>query len=140
MRPQEIKEQLYAALKKQVEQRITTARHAMQSAQESRDNETKSSVGDKHETSRAMMQIEQERNKIQLIKAMGLKKELDQININKTKTIVELGRECLGKIEINAEKYFAISKKSPVGKSLLGKSNGDNFKWQGHTFIIEAIT
>ena len=71
-----VKTQLYDACLSAVQLRIDNAQQAMKAAQESRDNETKSSVGDKYETGRAMMQGAQERNKVQLIAAMQLKQQL----------------------------------------------------------------
>jgi len=151
MPPKEIKILLYQELQKQVEQRIANARKAMQSAQESRDNESKSSVGDKYETGRAMMQNEQERNKVQLIKAMNLKTDLNQVPIDKTSEVVELGSLVrtnkgdyfmaigLGKVTIDGQKYFVISEVSPIGKVLLGKKQGDVIQWQDHPIVIESI-
>ena len=151
MSPKEIKKRLYQELQKQVEQRITNARKAMQAAQESRDNETKSSVGDKYETGRAMMQLEQERNEVQMIKAINLKNELDQIDMTKSSEVVELGSLVstnkgqyfiaigLGKISIDEQKYFVISKDAPIGKVLLGKKQGDTVQWQANSIKIESI-
>ena len=42
-------------------QKIEELSNALNTATESANNETKSSAGDKHETARAMMQIEQEK-------------------------------------------------------------------------------
>ena len=65
-----------------MDKRIETANRDIQLAKESRDNETKSTAGDKYETGRAMVQFELEKNKVQLNKAIQLKNELSQINLN----------------------------------------------------------
>ena len=56
------KKQLYDLCQAVVQQRIDTARHAMTAAQESANEEGKSSAGDKYETGRAMAQIERDRH------------------------------------------------------------------------------
>src|SRR6218665_4189224 len=53
-----------------LQQRIHTARLAMDEAQASANNQEKSSAGDKYETSRAMGQIDRDMNAAQLGKAL----------------------------------------------------------------------
>ena len=59
--------------------------------QNQKSTQTKSSAGDKFETSRAMMQAEEERSKVQLVKAVNLKNDLTQIDINRVSDRVILG-------------------------------------------------
>ena len=66
MDPLAIKAALVAQLLQHLEQNIAETEQAIASAKESRDNESKSSAGDKYETGRAMMQIELENNGRQL--------------------------------------------------------------------------
>jgi len=146
-----IKELIYQKLQLLVAKRIATAKSAMEIATESRDNETKSTSGDKHETGRAMMHIEQEKNKIQLIKALGLKKELDHINYQKIFEQAKLGSIVttnqgnyflsigLGKVRIQEDLYYAISMISPIGQLLLNKKVGEEMSFRGKTFQIKAI-
>ena len=53
----------------------------MVNAQEAANEEGKSSVGDKYETGRAMMQIERDKAAQQLDEALKLKNIIDQISI-----------------------------------------------------------
>jgi len=145
------KESVYQHIMLLIENKIDAARLNIQSAKESRDNETKSSVGDKYETGRAMMQIELEKNRVQLNKALNLKNELEQIDPN-TKTqrigfgsmvITNIGSYFIsigiGKLRIEKESIFCISLASPIGKFLHNKKVGDKFVFQGKEIIILEI-
>ena len=141
-----IKQQIFRKLQQLTDQRIETARIAIHSVKESRDNETKSSAGDKHETGRAMMQLEMERNNVQLTTALELKNEIDKINIDKECHKVEYGSLVftnqenyflsvgLGKIEIKEDIFYAVSPGSPIGKILKDKKIGNTF-----TFLEKEI-
>ena len=146
-----IKKQLYQQLQQQVDQRVSNAQKAMKAAEDSKNNETKSSAGDKFETSRAMMQGEEERNKIQLVKAVDLQRQLAQIDITKTSKIVVLGSIVysnqgnyflsigLGKIVLEDTTYFAISLASPIGQLLFGKSEKDVVNFRGKRIEIQRL-
>lgn len=147
----EIKQQLYLQLEKQLDKKIETAKEMMQSAADSRDKETKSSVGDKYETGRAMMQLEYEKNEMQLLKALELKKRLTSINITKENSEVVLGSLVitnqgnyfisigLGKVMIDSTKYFAISVLSPIGQLLLTKTIGATVTFNKREIKIAGI-
>jgi len=149
---EELKELICGQLQELIDQKIGIAMSAMDSAKESRDSDTKSSVGDKYETGRAMMQIELENNKIQLSKALDLKNELSRINIKKVHTRAEPGSLVitnqgdyfisvgLGKIEVNNKDYYSVSLASPIGKLLYNREIGDSVKFQGREFTITDIT
>lgn len=146
-----LKEKTYQTLLAAIERSITTARSAMLAAQDSRDNETKSSAGDKFETGRAMMQIESEKNKVQLLKAIKLKKELTQINIQPAKTIIKVGSLVttktgiyflaigIGKVKVEEQNVFCISMASPIGQVLNGLAVGDSSSFQGRAIEVLAI-
>lgn len=147
-----IKEKLITAALVEINQRIETAQSAINSAEESKLNETKSSAGDKFETGRAMMQLEQEKAEVQLANAVKLKHTLNQIDLDKKHQQVNHG--CLvitnqlnyiisiavGKLLVENEDYYAISLSSPIGKLLLGKSIGEEVTFRGRTIRILNIT
>ena len=149
--PKEIKYLIVNRLHEIIDNKIDIAKSAVESAKESRNSDTKSSAGDKHETGRAMMQIELEKNEVQLSKALELKQELNKINILKNSDKVEYG--CLvltnqgnyfisigiGKLEINKEIYYAISLASPIGKLLQNKTIGDKVEFQEREITITKI-
>ena len=99
-------------------------------------NETKSSMGDKFETSREMVQQEINTLQIQLNENRNSRNFLKTINTNLHQTIglgslvqTEKGffyiAVSLGEIISNEQKIFVISTESPLGKALYGKKKGD---------------
>lgn len=146
-----IKELILSRLQEVIDKKIKIAESAIDSAKESRDSDTKSSAGDKHETGRAMMQIEMEENQVQLSKALFLKQELSNINMKKEYKKVEFGSLVytnqgnyfisigIGKLEIEKEIYYSISLASPIGKLLQDKCIDDKIQFQEKEFIISNI-
>jgi hypothetical protein len=146
-----IKKDIIAAILNILDNKIELAKQAIDSVKESRDNETKSSVGDKYETGRTMMQFELEKHMVQKNKAENQKNELLKIDINKPYKEVELGSLVLtdagdffistglGKITIGSRLFFCISPASPAGKLMLGKLTGETFFLQGKQIIISQI-
>ncbi len=110
-------------------------------------SETKSSAGDKHETGRAMIQLEMEKAGHQLAEINTMKLILDKIDIEKTSNIICLGSLIItnkanyflaistGKIKVNNRVYFAVSTSAPVGKQLLGKKVGDTICLDGSKIL-----
>ena len=86
---QDIKQQLFEKCEAYVAQKVATAQKGMQDAQSAANNETKSSVGDKYETGRAMMHLEKNKYAIQLGEAIQLKQQLSEISPTKKCEIVE---------------------------------------------------
>lgn len=146
-----IKEQILNKIIEIIDQRIETANRAIASAKESRDNETKCTVGDKYETGRSMMQMEMEKNRVQLNKTLNLKNELSQINLHKKNDKITLGSLVIttngnyfiaigiGKLIAENKTIYAISLASPIGKLLNNKKVGDSFKFQGKEIAIAEI-
>ena len=101
-------------------------------------NDTKSSMGDKYETSREMLQQEINNLQIQLNEHLKSQKILKNINPNPHK-IVTLGSLVetekgmffiaisLGELSFNQEKIFVISAESPLAKAMNGKKTGESF-------------
>ena len=82
-----MKQEVIDYIKNQLEERMQAAWGAMQAAQASANEESKSSAGDKHETSKAMMQLEIEKLGTQLKEAEELSADFEKINFNKSKVI-----------------------------------------------------
>ena len=101
-------------------------------------NDTKSSMGDKYETSREMLQQEINNLQIQLNEHLKSQQILKNINPNPHK-IVTLGSlvetekgkffiaVSLGELSFNQEKIFVISAESPLAKAMNGKKTGKSF-------------
>ena len=131
--------------------KIEVLKNTIAEAIESRNNDTKSSAGDKYETGREMIQIEIQKNEIQLNKTLELKKELSKINLAKTCTKAEYGSLVItnqgnyflsigyGKIEIEDNTYYSISLASPIGKLLHNKKQDEQFIFNRKEFTITSI-
>ena len=99
-------------------------------------NETKSSMGDKYETTREMVQQEINNIQLQLNENLRAKNSLKLITTNPHQTIgvgslVEIDKGLfyiavsLGEIIFNEKKIFVISTESPLGNVLLGHKTGE---------------
>ncbi len=119
--------------------------------QDSLNNETKSTAGDKHETGRAMVQLEQEKlgkqqREIRLLKETLQRVKVDTPTLNaslgslvKTDTQTYFLAIFAAVFERNEERIFCISAASPIGQSLLGKTVGDSFFFNGKIISILEI-
>ena len=115
-----------------VDDKIKRAILMMEDAQESANSDTKSSAGDKHETSRAMAMLEKDKAAGQLNEASKLKQLLSRINPEKSDSEVGLGSLIktnngwfyisvgLGKVSVVNETVFCLSLASPLGKVIVG--------------------
>lgn len=146
-----LKEQLYKQCVMYVEKREKTVNTIINSNQKALTSETKSSAGDKHETGRAMLQLEMEKASQQLDGISNMKEILAKINSTKVSDIAHLGSVIVtnkanyflsisvGQIIIDNSKYFAISTSSPIGKLLLGKKTGESVIFNGNIIEINAV-
>jgi transcription elongation GreA/GreB family factor len=147
----DIKKELYDYCAAFVEERIKATEHAIISAKEAATNDTKSSAGDKYETTREMMQQEISRNQAQLLEANKLKHALGQFNPVKVTNTAQPGSLVItdqgnfyisisaGQISLSGKTYFAISPASPIGKSLNGLKEKDSFKFNQKQYTILQI-
>lgn len=120
-----------------LDQRISTARTAMEVAQESANNQEKSSAGDKYETSRAMGQIDRDMNARQLEQAINERRFLESILTDKIQTTIlpgslfELDGKLffagagLGNMTVEEQQIIAVSVRSPLFLSSKDKKTGD---------------
>jgi len=133
----EIKETLLDEVEALIYQKIAVFQKMMDDAQDSANNETKSSAGDKFETGRAMMHMERDKNAQQLSEARKLELFLSQIKSDKMFDRVAFGSVvqtdfgnyfisiAAGRILVDEKKYFAISPQAPLAKELMQKEKGD---------------
>lgn len=145
------KERLYAFCETFVKARLTRINSDIDQVQEALAAETKSSAGDKHETGRAMLQLEREKLGQQLLEAERMNQVLAKVPLNNAATHVALGSLVktskakyyiaisAGAYAENGESIFCISAATPIAKSLLGKSVGDTAVFNATTIAIEAV-
>lgn len=130
------KEKLHQACLLQLAERITDLNKRIAAITESRNSETKSSAGDKYETSRAMMQMEEDKVMAQLELAKQMQSQLRQLDPTVKESVIQLGSLVrtsarnyylsigLGKLVVEKKTYYSISTDSPIGKLLLGNEKG----------------
>jgi transcription elongation GreA/GreB family factor len=147
----EIKSSLYQLCLNFIEERIETAEFALKQAREASNDDTKSSAGDKYETSREMMQQDIDRNKRLLIDAEENQRVLHSLKDtpisdsarNGSIVYTNQGNFYLsisaGQLHLDKDIYFAISAVSPIGKLLLGKRNGESFDFNGKKYTIKEV-
>jgi hypothetical protein len=146
----QIKDKLYQLCADFIEQRIHTAETALLQAQEASNDDTKSSAGDKFETTREMMQQDITRNKSLL---MDAKQNLQVLHSIQDVPVSETIRNgslvytsngvfyisiSAGQLNLEGETYFAISAASPVGKLMTGKKVNELFSFNQKEYQIKA--
>lgn len=124
-----------------LEQKITLIDSELSELDKSQNSETKSSMGDKYETSREMMQRERDQLSTNLLNNKQLLTTLLSIDIHKKNNEARLGSLVftsqniyflavgIGEINIENQKIWVISTSSPIGKLLLGKKVKDFFRF-----------
>ena len=146
-----IKQRLYDFCLAFVERRIAGAQQAIQIAQASSREDTKSSAGDKYETGRAMMQLEVEKNLTQLAEAQKLKQSLTLLANRPARDEIQPGSLALtdqgnyylaisaGKITLDGTDFIALSPASPLGAIMLNLKEGSIFTFQSRSIRVLTI-
>ena len=146
-----IKKQLLEQCGDLVGMRLRLLQKSILDIENSLNSETKSSAGDKHETGRAMIQLEREKLGNQLRIVEEQRNILKRIRIDKTNHTVVLGSlvtttkanyfiaVSVGEISIDGISYYAISLNTPVGQLLLSKQVGETVMFRGEPQEIIKI-
>jgi len=133
-----------------VTDRITTAQSAIEAAQQSANDETKSSAGDNmkpqgHDATGSRM------GRKQLAEAQILKQSLDHIRIERSEGISSKWKLVFtnkgifyisisaGRLSVEGETIFAISTASPLGEKLLGQKQDSQINFNGQAFKILKV-
>lgn len=147
----EIKQALLEEVEELIYQKIAVFEKMMNDAQDSANNETKSSAGDKFETGRAMMHIERDKNAKQLSEARKLELLLSQIKADRIFDRVAYGSVvqtdfdnyfisiAAGRIMVDGKKYFAISPQAPLAKEMMQKEKGETITFNDKPMKILDI-
>lgn len=147
-----IKQSIQSEVLNQLEIKIKEISIAVKSAEESRDADTKSSAGDKHETSRAKIQTEIDQLSQQLFNANKQKNDLSAIDVAKNYNSADVGSLIetnngnyyisigWGRIQIENENYFVVSLGSPIGRMLQYQKKGSRFKFRNIDYSILKIS
>ena len=145
---QEIKTKLYKACEELLDERLKTIQSSISDVNNALLSETKSSAGDKHETGRAMLQLEREKLGKQLYEVEKQKHTLQRINLDTYLKNINFGSVVettqanyfiaisIGKLCIDKKEFYAISSETPMAKHLTSKTTGDTISFGNITFSI----
>lgn len=145
------KKEVLIACTNLLDERTTRLNEAMAASREAANSETKSSAGDKYETTRELMQAEMERLSHQLAEVSKLREALYQAEMAVPTDVISIGSTVktnrgtyflaagLGKIAVGAEDVFVISAASPIGQLLVGKTVGEEIVFNGVSQRILAV-
>lgn len=146
-----LKTELLLHCQKQIDNRYSKIMQTIVGIEESLLEEAKSSSGDKHETGRAMLQIERENAGKQLQEIEKIIQILKRIDVNATSDYARLGSLVytdrfiyfisisIGTVAISNDEYLCVSLNSPVGLLLSGKKNGDKFTLNDKIYKIKEV-
>lgn len=146
------KTSVHASVVQEVTRRMIQLNELLQDAFDATANESKSSAGDKHETSRAMAQLEQEKIGGQLIEMTKLHAILQRLDPTFVSDSIQLGSLVetssgwfylsvgIGILNSSGNTLFCITPNAPVGKLLVGKKVQDSIEFNGNpTRIIQLL-
>ncbi|GAB5552598.1 MAG: hypothetical protein Sapg2KO_21890 [Saprospiraceae bacterium] len=132
----QLKKQIHQTCLQQIAKRIQNLEKRIATINESKASETKSSVGDKFETGRAMLQMDEEKMLTQLQFNRATLGRLEQINLDEKSDQVKNGSLVktekglyfvgigLGKVMVDQTLCYCVSLQSPVGMALIGQKLG----------------
>lgn len=131
--------------------KVNALEDELNSTREATTSESKSTAGDKHETGRAMMHLEQEKLHKQLAEAKTIVAELERIDASVVHAQVGLGSLVktdkttfllaagLGKVDFEGTSYFVVSTKAPIATQFLGKTAGEKVSMNGTMYAILSV-
>jgi len=146
-----IKEKLFFHCENYIQKRKNLLEQRKNELQLALTYETKSSAGDKHETGRAMIQIEREKLGNQLLLLEKEFQKLRSLKNHYITGIVSLGSVvrtdkenfyialAAGPCDIEIHTYYCISPTSPIGKLLLGKKAKEHINFNSKISTITEI-
>jgi hypothetical protein len=147
----EIKTSLLDSCKVSVQKRFEKVNKTIAGIVDALDGESKSSAGDKHETGRAMLQIDRENAGKQLQELENLDRLLPKIDIKTTTDYARLGSLVytnngnffisisLGVVIVGKTTYYCVALQAPIGAQLSGKKKGDCFTFNGKEYKVTSV-
>ncbi len=148
---QKFKEELFEKLLSAQSAKLLALSAQISANRENLSSATKSSAGDKHETGRAMLQLEQEKlgrsyaeaeKLMQLLLRVPFDKSYDQVKVGSlfaTQKGLFLLAASFGKIEHDKQEIFVLGAAAPMSQIVLGKSAGEEVEFRGEGICISAV-
>ena len=136
------KSAVISVLDKQLLSKLSYLTTNLKQAIDSRNSDTKSSAGDKFETSREMAQIEIHKIKSEILKTQQFITDLFSkvtqfIITNKGSFLISIP---FGKLLVNDTAVFCISINAPITKQLINTKVSANFDYGGIVYNVIEIT
>ncbi len=147
-----LKASLLAACQHYVDERIANAQQAIASARDAAADDTKSSAGDKFETTREMMQQEIARHQQLLADAERMGQVLVSLDARpqsgpvRLGSLVETNRGTFflaisaGRLEVDGNTYWVVSTASPIGNRLVDMQAGSRFSFNNMEYTVKQVT
>ncbi|HXD94609.1 MAG TPA: hypothetical protein VNX01_15495 [Bacteroidia bacterium] len=147
----QLKQKIHAACLQVVNKKIEALQNTLQELGEGALSDGKSSAGDKHETARAMMQLEQEKISRQLDEVLAQKSVLQKIDATLTSTQITKGSLvktnkgylflsiALGKLMVDSIDIIVLSPQSPLGLKLMSLAAKSSVEINTVTYLIEEV-
>lgn len=146
------KQEIWAIIELELKSQISDITSNLDTIEQSKAQETKSSAGDKFETGRAMMQIEEDkllgqlkRKKEDLLKLKVLQSGIINSDSIREGSMVRCDKQwfliglSFGKLKLDNKYVFGISTQAPLAVKLLGKKLGEQIKLNDRILVIEEV-
>ena len=147
-----IKKTLFNHCKTHLEKKMKVLEQLKKNLRKDLTYETKSSAGDKYETARAMIQLENEKLSNQIHEIELNYQKLNTIKDFQTSKSISLGSIIFTDkanyyvaiaadfFEVNSKVFYCISSQSPIGKLLIGKKINESIMFNDvQSTILEII-
>lgn len=147
----ELKSELLAHCRSTVQKRFEKIKQTIADIEESLLEEDKNSSGDKHETGRAMLQIDRENAGRQLQEVENVSNLLKRLDIKAHSDYVRLGSLVatnqgtyfisisIGAVTVGNKPYLCVALNSPIGQFLAGKKKGEQFQFNDKSFTVQSV-
>lgn len=145
------KVKLVELLKAKIEDRIAELDKAIKNSQDSANQESKSSMGDKYETSRSMAQNDIGMYEVQKTTALKDKTTLDLLQLQTNFESARVGAVVktsmgtffigisVGKYDYDGQPLMIISTESPIGIALKNAKAGETIQFNQRAIKVEAV-
>jgi len=146
------KEKVHQHCLERVDAGLEDLQKQLRELSESVANETKSTAGDKYETARAMLHIEQDQIRSRIATLQTQKEVLSTISRNMSNSsqvspgsLVLMGDVYyylsigLGRLQVEGQPVVALSIQSPLGSKLKGLTQGDCIEMNGKNLLISEL-
>jgi len=147
-----LKLQLHTLALAKLEGQIQDLEQGLSEVRAVANSQQKSSAGDKHETTRAMAHLEQERYAQLLREAFAVQHQLVALEPVRLTDEAELGAmivtdtevfyiaAAVGPLEVNGQRCWVISPQAPLADALEGLEVGDTVHFRGQPLEILGIS